>query len=580
MTEKTFIKGKDRDLESSIEIMQNKLASFGFDIEQASWLNPVSNVYSVHIRDKTCPLMFTNGKGSTEKACLASALGEYFERLSCNYFFADFYLGEQHSQSEFVHYPNEKWFDYDDPNFRNEVLTPELWAHFDPDNELTAEKLFDINSGAGERGVCTVPYTRVRDDKDIYIPINVIGNIYVSNGMSAGNTQNEARVQGLSEVFERYVKNKIIAEGIGLPDVPESVIDRFPKIKAAIEELRGHGYGIKVADASLGGQFPVMNVTLINPKDGSVFASFGAHPSFEVALERTVTELLQGRGLDQLDVFHPPIFDMEEVASPQNLEMHFIDSSGYISYDFFKAEPDYEFVDWEHDASTVDEFSYLTGLIHELGFDVYISDYTHLDVYACRILVPGMSDIYPVDELVWENNNEGALFRERLLSLPSLSDDQCQQLLDELDDGGYHDQTLAFQFIGLAPDPGTLWSTIRLGEIKTMLYLAIQDEQAIDWLDWCLSLDQAGDEQQRFYRCLKALAEIKWDEQRQYSSYTDGLAMMYGEENVALGIEIVEGRQRFNKLHSPGLSLEGFERHNMLLAGYEKLQAAKRNNWA
>jgi ribosomal protein S12 methylthiotransferase accessory factor len=78
-----------------------------------------------------------------------------------------------------------------------------------------------------------------------------------------------------------------------------------------------------------------MNVTLINPKDGSVFASFGAHPSFEVALERTVTELLQGRGLDQLDVFHPPIFDMEEVASPQNLEMHFIDSSGYISYDFF-----------------------------------------------------------------------------------------------------------------------------------------------------------------------------------------------------------------------------------------------------
>ncbi len=579
MTEKTFIKGKDRDLESSIEIMQNKLASFGFDIEQASWLNPVSNVYSVHIRDKTCPLMFTNGKGSTEKACLASALGEYFERLSCNYFFADFYLGQKHSESEFAHYPNEKWLQFDDADFRGQVLTPELWEHFDPQQELTAEKLFDINSGAGERGVCTVPYQRVRDEKDVYFPVNLIGNIYVSNGMSAGNTKNEARVQGLSEVFERYVKNKIIAEGIGLPDVPESVIERFPKIKAAIEELRGHGYGIKVADASLGGHFPVMSVTLINPKDGSVFASFGAHPSFEVALERTVTELLQGRGLDQLDVFHPPIFDMDEVASPQNLEMHFIDSSGYISYDFFKAEPDYEFVDWEHDASTIDEFSYLSKLIHDLGFDIYISDYTHLDVYACRILVPGMSDIYPVDELVWENNNEGALFRERLLNLPSLSDEQCQDLLDELDDGGYHDQTLAFQFIGLAPDPGTLWSAIRLGEIKTMLYLAIQDEQAIDWLDWCLSLDQAGDEQQRFYRCVKALAEIKWDDERDYSSYKDGLAMMYGQSNVNIGIEIVEGRKRFHNLHSPGLSLEGFERHNMLLAGYEKLQAAKRKNW-
>lgn len=580
MTEKTFIKGKDRDLESSIEIMQNKLASFGFDIEQASWLNPVSNVYSVHIRDKTCPLMFTNGKGSTKKACLASALGEYFERLSCNYFFADFYLGQKHSSNEFVHYPNEKWFEFDDQDFRQQVLTPELWQHFDPDNELTAEKLFDINSGAGERGVCTVPYTRVRDEKDVYFPINLIGNIYVSNGMSAGNTQNEARVQGLSEVFERYVKNKIIAEGIALPDVPEEVINRFPKIKAAIEELRGHGYGIKVADASLGGQYPVMNVTLINPQDGSVFASFGAHPSFEVALERTVTELLQGRGLDQLDVFHPPIFDMDEVASPQNLEMHFIDSSGYISYDFFKKTPDYEFADWEHDASTMDEFSYLSSLIHDLGFDIYISDYNHLDVYACRILVPGMSDIYPVDELVWENNNEGALFRERLLSLPSLSDEQCQTLLEELDDGGYHDQTLVFQFIGLAPDPGTLWSTVRLGEVKTMLYLAIQDEQSIDWLDWCLSLDQAGDEKQRFYRCLKALAEIKFDAERNYDDYQHALAVMYGQDNVEVGIEIVEGRNRFHNLHSPGLSLEGFERHNMLLAGYEKLQAAKQTNWS
>ena len=105
MTEQTFIKGKDRDLETSITTMQAKLKAFGFDVEEASWLNPVSHVYSVHIRDKSCPLMFTNGKGSSAKACLASALGEYFERLSCNYFFADFYLGEQHSQAPFVHYP-------------------------------------------------------------------------------------------------------------------------------------------------------------------------------------------------------------------------------------------------------------------------------------------------------------------------------------------------------------------------------------------------------------------------------------------------------------------------------------------
>jgi len=424
-----------------------------------------------------------------------------------------------------------------------------------------------------------VPYVRQRDYETLYFPVNIIGNIYVSNGMSAGNTQNEARVQGLSEVFERYVKNHIIAEGICLPEVPQYVIDRFPKIKAALEELEGHGYHLKVADASLGGQFPVMNVTLINPKDGSVFASFGAHPSFEVALERTVTELLQGRSLDQLDVFHPPTFDMEEVASPQNLEMHFIDSSGYVSYDFFRDAPDYEFYDWDHDAPTRDEFTYLTDIIHDMGFDIYIADYEHLDVYACRILVPGMSDIYPVDELLWENNNEGALFREDLLSLKFRTKEQWRQLLVALEDGGYNDHTPVAQFIGLAPDPGTLWSTIRLGEIKLMLCLALEDEQALEWVDWCLSLGQGDEAQLRFYRCLKALLDIKWDDEREYKDYQQYLALMYGEQNVQDGIAIVDAKTVFHQLHTPGLSLHGFERHNALLAGYEKLQKAKKAYW-
>jgi len=579
MTEQTFIKGKDRDLETSIATMQAKLKAFGFDIEEASWLNPVSYVYSVHIRDKTCPLMFTNGKGSSAKACLASALGEYFERLSCNYFFADFYLGEQHSQSEFVHYPDERWFSSETDAMPEGLMDEGLWDHFDPERELTADQLFDTNSGTGERGICAVPYIRQRDHQALYIPVNVIGNIYVSNGMSAGNTLNEARVQGLSEVFERYVKNRIIAEAICLPDVPQHVIDRFPKIKAAMAELEQHGYHLKVADASLGGQFPVMNVTLINPKDGSVFASFGAHPSFEVALERTVTELLQGRSLEQLDVFHPPTFDMEEVASPQNLEMHFIDSSGYISYDFFKPTPDYEFFDWDHDAPTFDEYGYLTDLIHNLGFDIYIADYEHLDVYACRILVPGMSDIYPVDELVWENNNEGALFREPLLSLKYGNEDGWRELLIALEEGGFNDHTPVAQFIGLAPDPDTLWASIRLGEIKLMLCMALQDEQALEWIDWCLSLGQGDAAQLRFYRCLNALLDIKWDAEREYADYEQGLALMYGEQQVKDGVAIVEAKNVFHNLHTPGLNLQGFERHNALLAGYEKLQHAKQQYW-
>ncbi|MBS0310977.1 MAG: 30s ribosomal protein S12 methylthiotransferase accessory protein YcaO, partial [Proteobacteria bacterium] len=58
-----FIPGKDASLEASIATLQSKLEAIGFHIEERSWLNPVEGVWSVHIRDRDCPLLFTNGKG-------------------------------------------------------------------------------------------------------------------------------------------------------------------------------------------------------------------------------------------------------------------------------------------------------------------------------------------------------------------------------------------------------------------------------------------------------------------------------------------------------------------------------------
>ncbi|WP_268594399.1 YcaO-like family protein, partial [Escherichia coli] len=106
-----------------------------------------------------------------------------------------------------------------------------------------------------------------------------------------------------SEVFERYVKNRIIAESISLPAIPDEVLNRYPGVVEAIAKLEEEGFPILSYDASLGGNYPVICVVLFNPTNGTCFASFGAHPDFGVALERTVTELLQGRSLKDLDVF-------------------------------------------------------------------------------------------------------------------------------------------------------------------------------------------------------------------------------------------------------------------------------------
>lgn len=124
MTHTTFIPGKDAALETTISTLQGKLQHMGFHIEERSWLNPVDGIWSVHIRDRDCPLLFTNGKGASRLACLASALGEFFERLSTHYFWTHFYLGSEVAERAHVHFPQERWFDVpDDESWPAELLS-------------------------------------------------------------------------------------------------------------------------------------------------------------------------------------------------------------------------------------------------------------------------------------------------------------------------------------------------------------------------------------------------------------------------------------------------------------------------
>lgn len=586
MTQQTFIPGKDAALEESIEKFQQKLTALGFNIEEASWLNPVPNVWSVHIRDKDCPQCFSNGKGASKKAALASALGEYFERLSTNYFWTDFYLGQDIANGDFVHYPNEKWFPIEDEALLPQgILDDRLFEHFDPNQELTPELLVDLQSGNYERGIVALPYMRQSDQQTVYIPQSIISNLYVSNGMSAGNSQFEARVQGLSEVFERYVKNKIIAEAISLPLIPQEVMTRYPSIQAAIDKLEQEGFPILAYDASLGGQYPVICVILLNPTNGTCFASFGAHPKFQVALERTVTELLQGRSLKDLDVFSPPSFNNDDVAEHANLETHFIDSSGLISWDLFKDTPDYEFADWNFSGKdTHEEYDNLMAIFRAEKKDVYIMDYNHLGVYACRIIVPGMSDIYPADDLIYANSNMGMDWREILLDLPHFHHDQetYQELLDELDEQGIDDATRVREFIGIVAPKASGWTTLRIGELKSMLYLALGDlEMALDWANWTYNMNSSvfTAERANYYRCLISSLELFMDSQRDPQQYRMVFEKMYGKEAVAFAWSAIQGGNPFYNLPASDENLANFSEHQKLLAAYAKLQKAKRENW-
>lgn len=570
----SFIPGKDASLETSIEHMQTQLTALGFHIEEHSWLNPVADVWSVHIRDRDCPLLFTNGKGASQKAALASALGEFFERLSTNYFWADYYLGKSIAQGKYVHYPQEKWFKIrEDGSFPRGMLNKKLLEFYNPEGTLNSFDLVDLNSGNRKRGVCTLPFVCQRSNKKVWFPVNLIGNLYVSNGMSAGNTATEARTQALSEIFERHIKFKIIAEGLCLPDVPTEVIERYPSIAAGIKALRDAGFGIVVKDASLGGLYPVMCVTLLNPEDQGCYASFGAHPRFDIALERALTELLQGRALEKLGGFAEPGFDLEEIASAENLETHFIDSSGIMHWNFLNNTPDFRFTDWNFSGTTEEEFNWLCDRIHALNFDIYIMDYDHLGVYACRVIVPGMSEIYAPEDLEWDNNNTGNPLREAILNIRELDDATCAELRTALDDMGLDDQQPIAALVGLAPDAGSLWEDLRVAELRLLLALVASDVDSVyEGCQWIRHFEQLNPQRRKTYRLIETLMDMD-----DATPYRDNLALLYGKETLDYAKGLLSNTLRFWDVSSPDLTLKGCEMHQRLLEAYQKVHNVKKS---
>ncbi len=571
----TWIEGKDLPLEQTIANMTSILESLGMKIEIASWRNIVPHVWSLHIRDAASPMCFTNGKGATKESALCSALGEFIERLSCNFFYNDQFFGEEIADSAFVHYPDEQWFQ-PGPNdaLPEGILDAHCLAIYNPDGELCGSHLIDTNSGRADRGICALPFVRQSDGETVYFPSNLIENLFLSNGMSAGNTLHEAQVQCLSEIFERAVKREILEQELALPDVPAEVLAKYPHIVEGIQALEAQGFPVLVKDASLGGQFPVMCVTLMNPRTGGVFASFGAHPSFPVALERSLTELLQGRSFEGLNDLPPPTFNSMAVTEPNNFVEHFIDSTGLVSWRFFSARADFEFCEWDFSGSNEEEANTLFGILKAQGLEAYMAVYEDLGAPVCRILVPGYSEVYPVEDLIWDNTNKALDYREDILNLHRLDDEQLSDLVERLEDSQLDNYMDIITLIGIEFDENTVWGQLTILELKLLIYLALQrHEEALELVEAFLQYNDNTVERGLFYRAVQAVLEIRLDDELELDDYLPNLTRMFGEETMAAVVGSVSGEVRFHGLTPTSMQLEGLDRHLRLIESYRKLHA-------
>ena len=543
-----MIKGKECSLEDTVSRFEQFFANLGILIEECSWLNPVPFAWSVHIKCKDFPLLFTNGKGSSKLAALASAYGEFIERFATQYFFADYYWNTPKSPChdlKWMHHPEEKWVEVSDA-FPHSILSRSLERFYVQDEEVSFSMLLDRNMG--NKGVCCVPYTRERDGKEIFIPQNIIGNLYVSNGMSCGNSEEEAKVQALSEILERGIKNRIISEGITLPTIGHEFLKRFPQVIAGIEALEKDSFKVLVKDASLGGKYPVVNITLLNKEDAGVFCAFGAHPIFEVALERTLTELLQGRDLNQLSNFKIPSSDLEEVATAANLEEHFIDSAGVVSWKFLSTDFDYPFVPWGLDTEELgisEQWDFLKELVQKDQYEIYCSKCSYLGEEVHRVIVPGLSEIYPLDDLYQNNNNEVLPFYSLFFNIHNLEEDESYELLRLLDNMAFASPDSLADHLGILFPVNSFWQKITVGQFRSLLHIQLgQLEEALEELF-------IGNSDDLFWKGLQVFIEL---DEKVSDSVSDSLNTLFGEDSMSK-IKVIVIEQNMSELAAFDFSL-------------------------
>ncbi len=578
--------GKDAPLAETIARGSRLLEEMGLAAAPVSWLNPAPGAWSVHFRAEECPLLASNGKGSSRAAALAGAIGEFFERLANNFFFADYFLDEAvdaggKTRTTFLFSPDEAWFPADPeapPPSHNqagqELLNKGLHHFYDPAGQLTTADLLDHNADPG-RGIAALPFTDLDSGRPVYFPVAILNNLYVSNGMAAGNSADEASAQALAEIIERQVKFRVIREGISLPEIPAARLHQLPGVEAILGRLAEENISVRLLDASLGGRYPVVCALLSDFNRGGVHAAFGASCRFAVAVERTLTELLQGRSLAMLGEFRPPTAELEEVADPGNLESHFVDADGLLAWQMFRDQADYRPVAWDFKGSSGEEFRHLLRLVSDGGQRVYRAEYRHCGMYACRLLVPGFSEIYPVDDLLYNNRGAAAVLRPHLLCLQQLDSIQRHHFSEILEGLAVNDRQLVADAIGIHFPAGSVWATMTFGELKALAALAIGDRQkALNWFDWCLGQQILTAPRERLFRLLQTLLQfsVQGDE---VANYRNNLAAFYHHQEVAEGEALLAGRLVFPGLSgAPSWSALSAE-HRMLLEIYQRINRRK-----
>ncbi|NVO08825.1 MAG: YcaO-like family protein [Bacteroidales bacterium] len=437
-------KFKDESPIRTIQKIRGILTELGILTHETRW-NKLNNFcYSVRIEIDGLPGSGVNGKGTSRLFALASAYGELMERLQNRVLVSKKY-GLKISDK--FNHPDETFISYE-KIVENEKLLKYLIIDYDKDKFSTILKEYtSLSIGA--------PYYHFNNRKIEMLPIRLVGFSIGTNGMCAGNTNEEALVHGICELLERYVIKKIIFDELTLPTVPLEELVGF-NIYKTIRFLENSGLKIYVKDCTLGGRYPVVGVLLVDTRSNKYIFKHGSDPVFEIALERCLTEMFQGFSKEELVNnalnIEWDIKDKTFEDKRKSFENICKNGTGQFPNSIFFENKSVERLYYK--PFCIDYTGSKQGLKHLLdllrfeNFEIFIRNLSFANFPTFKIYIPGISEIYIQDFDSINRNFIVAKAAKAFLNLNSCSADELSCLISELERlpiNSYINQTQIFK---------------------------------------------------------------------------------------------------------------------------------------
>lgn len=384
---------KDALPKETVKRIKKILKDNKIEVKESNIINIDNSIFSVRVELKSISGVGTNGKGITKEYALASAYAEFMERLQSKFLLKSTFLNKENNKKAFY---DEFFVNYNDFVGNEKIIeNPYIDELLKNNSDYCYFTLFyDLLNNC---------YTN--------LPVKIINLLAHSNGLSSGNSREEALVQGICEIFERFCYKEIMFKERVLPTI---IIDDIEKLNIYehLVHLSKLGFSYEIKDCSLNGKFPVVGIIIYDNAKKKYLFSVGSDPDFNIALQRCITEILQGISTRNIENKMKNInneYEQNKVLygaefSLTNWLQCYSSNTGIHPKSLFNNKikinlnklPFYKVHDNKH------ALEVLLNIIRKEKLKIYIKDYSYLGFDTYRTYIPTLSEIDELDALKCE----------------------------------------------------------------------------------------------------------------------------------------------------------------------------------